>query len=506
MEKFDFNKDDKLEIFNDFVMRAKSVGQTLISDVKETIKRYEKAIDTNSKDIKENDNAINKCDQEISRKKEEIGRLKDKIENVQNTYKKMVDAYSSTSRGDTKDIYSNIMNNAKVSCDEEVNKYNEEISKLSEDIEQIKNNIIEFSNTANNLNMLLNKNSQELDKFKKVLDYLTDNINKYSNSIDNINNNITQSRNRGISYNFGYYRPDYNNNYNTKVEPKEEPKKEESAISFDDSLKQIYDLTGYKPKEEEEPKVIEPEETNTNIFDSNLEAFLNATKDIKEEKTDEPKEEIKEETVEPKIEEIKEESKEEPKKEDKEVKEETPESKDEEKTEEDKKEEPKVEETDEKPKDGALEETIIEDSLSKEEISEWEKILNGADDMFTNLKKPREELKTKEEKVEEVKETAEEPTQEIKENTVPVSSTIIDSDLETLNQLLKPYGTDFDKLKGLISNEIEYKDGTKKEFVLDVKELINTINAIDGNDLKRMKIVGPETTILKMMKQTKEGK
>ena len=53
---------------------------------------------------------------------------------------------------------------------------------------------------------------------------------------------------------------------------------------------------------------------------------------------------------------------------------------------------------------------------------------------------------------------------------------------------------------------IEYKDGTKKEFVLDVKELINTINAIDGNDLKRMKIVGPETTILKMMKQTKEGK
>ena len=479
MEKFDFNKDDKLEIFNDFVMRAKSVGQTLISDVKETIKRYEKAIDTNSKDIKENDNAINKCDQEISRKKEEIGRLKDKIENVQNTYKKMVDAYSSTSRGDTKDIYSNIMNNAKVSCDEEVNKYNEEISKLSEDIEQIKNNIIEFSNTANNLNMLLNKNSQELDKFKKVLDYLTDNINKYSNSIDNINNNITQSRNRGRSYNFGYYRPDYNNNYNTKVEPKEEPKKEESAINFDDSLKQIYDLTGYKPKEEEEPKVIEPEETNTNIFDSNLEAFLNATKDIKEEKTDEPKEEIKEET---------------------------PESKDEEKTEEDKKEEPKVEETDEKPKDGTLEETIIEDSLSKEEISEWEKILNGADDMFTNLKKPREELKTKEEKVEEVKETAKEPTQEVKEKTAPVSSAIIDSDLETLNQLLKPYGTDFDKLKGLISNEIEYKDGTKKEFVLDVKELINTINAIDGNDLKRMKIVGPETTILKMMKQTKEGK
>ena len=44
MEKFDFNKDDKLEIFNDFVMRAKGVAQTLISDVKDIIKRYEKTI------------------------------------------------------------------------------------------------------------------------------------------------------------------------------------------------------------------------------------------------------------------------------------------------------------------------------------------------------------------------------------------------------------------------------------------------------------------------------
>ena len=47
MEKFDFNKDDKLEIFNDFVMRAKGVAQTLISDVKDIIKRYEKTIDFN---------------------------------------------------------------------------------------------------------------------------------------------------------------------------------------------------------------------------------------------------------------------------------------------------------------------------------------------------------------------------------------------------------------------------------------------------------------------------
>ena len=499
MEKFDFNKDDKLEIFNDFVMRAKGVAQTLISDVKDIIKRYEKTIDTTAKDIKDNDTAINKCDQEITRKKEEIVRLKDKIENVQNTYKKIVDAYSSTSKGDTKDIYSEIMNNAKVSCDEQVDKFNEEISKLSEDIEQIKNNIVEFSNTANNLNILLNKNSQELDKYKKVLDYLTENVNKYGNSIDNINNNITQSRNRGRSYNFGYYRPGYGSTFNMKVEPKEEEKKEETNNDFEDSLKQIYDLTGHKPKEEE-IKVDEPlEGTKSNIFDTNLEAFLNATKDIKEEpeeeeKKEEPKEEKEAEegkTEDTDKEDTEKEVKEEEKKEDKA---------------EDKKEDKPKEESKEEVNEKKQDETIIEDSLSKEEISEWEKILNGADDMFTNLKKPREELKTKEEPSPEP--APEEPKiEEVKASTSePAPAKVDDSDLETLNQLLKPYGTDFEKLNGLVSNEIEYKDGTKKEFVLDVKELISTINGIDGNDLKKMKVVGPETTILKMIKQAKEGK
>ena len=79
------------------------------------------------------------------------------------------------------------------------------------------------------------------------------------------------------------------------------------------------------------------------------------------------------------------------------------------------------------------------------------------------------------------------------------------NDIETVNQLLKPYGTSFDKLKSLVSKEIKYKDGTTKEFKLEALDLIKVVNEIDGNDLKRMKVVGPEITLLKKIKAMKEG-
>ena len=38
------------------------------------------------------------------------------------------------------------------------------------------------------------------------------------------------------------------------------------------------------------------------------------------------------------------------------------------------------------------------------------------------------------------------------------------------------------------------------------EDVINAINAIDGNDLRAMKTVGPEITLIRIVKKMKEGK
>jgi len=82
----------------------------------------------------------------------------------------------------------------------------------------------------------------------------------------------------------------------------------------------------------------------------------------------------------------------------------------------------------------------------------------------------------------------------------------VDSEVEVVDQLLKPYGTDFDRLKSLVQDSIVYKNGTSIPFEITVEDITKAINDVDGNDLKKMKIVGPEITLLRKIKSMKEGK
>ena len=156
--------------------------------------------------------------------------------------------------------------------------------------------------------------------------------------------------------------------------------------------------------------------------------------------------------------------------------------------------------------------------------------------MLTNLNKasdeePKEEVKEevkeepKEELVSPEEETAkEEPAKEekkeelivpapeeekVEEEAAKVAEEITskeeDINKETLEQLLKPYGTTYDSLSEKVAKEYTLKDGTKVPFELTLEDVIKAINAVDGNDLKLMKQVGPEITILKKVKAMKEG-
>ncbi len=522
MGNYEDDKTQSLEIFSSFVEKTKAAMQSLVENIKENIKIFEIEISNSTRDARANEDSIKKCENEITRKTEEIETIKESIENVQNTFKKIVDAYSSTSRGETKDLYSEVIENARKNCEEETEKYQEEIATLNGDIEAINGNIKEFTQTGRDLEELIDKYTQELEKYKKALSFVNETVGKYNNRLDNINNNIIQTkREKGKPLNFGYtyYRPSelnstvehYNIGSGETVGEKFEEPTLESTVNFEDSLKQIYDLTGYTPpapeEKEEETEEVEVKQEEVKDVEVNEDALKAEEFKIDTEETPEaPEEETKEE----KKEEVKEEAQEE------EVKEETS-------------EEPKEEE---------------EDSLSSDEIDEWEKILNSADDMLSNLNKASDEPKEEEKLV--APETKEEPKEEpapevkeekaapiipdveaIKEEAVPapeapapeepkieaeaekvaeeITNKEDDLNKETLEQLLKPYGTTYEKLSGNVSKEYTRKDGTKVPFELTLEDVIKAINAVDGNDLKQMKIVGPEITILKKVKSMKEG-
>ena len=530
MDNYEEDNKLSLEVFSSFVEKTKAAAQALIENIKENIKNFEIEINNTTKDAHDNEDSIKKCENEITRKTSEIEMIRESIENVQGTYKKIVDAYSSTSRGETKNLYSEVIENAKRNCDEETDKYQEEISTLTADIEAINGNIKEFTQTGKDLEALIDKYTQELEKYKKALSFVNETVGKYTNRLDNINNNIIQTkREKGKPLNFGYtyYRPsELNSNvehYNlASAEPKEkfEEPNLENTTSFEESLKQIYDLTGYTPKEtpkkEEETEVEQEEIKDVEVNEEALKAEEFQI-DVAEEVT-------------PKEEETKEEA---PKKEQKK-----------------KEEEPQEEETEEEPK-AEVKEEEEEDSLDSDEIDEWEKILDSADDMLTNLNKATDEtpatpkVEEKAEVKEETPKVPEEPKAEItppqpeapvieqakapieppKEEpkaeasqaapdiiapetdaAVQASNKEAELNKETLEQLLKPYGTTYDKLSKLVNNKYTLKDGTEKTFELTTEDVIKAINAIDGNDLKKMKVVGPEITILKKVKSMKEGK
>ena len=68
----------------------------------------ENAIEDTTKEITDTESSREKCENEIVKMEGKIETFRETIENVENTYKKIVDAYSSTSKGETKELYSDI--------------------------------------------------------------------------------------------------------------------------------------------------------------------------------------------------------------------------------------------------------------------------------------------------------------------------------------------------------------------------------------------------------------
>ena len=364
-----------------------------------------------------------------------IETIKETIENVENTYKKMVDAYSSTSKGETKELYSDIIDGAKANCEKDVEKNKAEIARLNSDIDAIRNNIAEFTKIIEDLNKDLENYNAELEKYKKSVEYMTKLTENATTDLEDIQENrdikkktepkvvkkSTPKKEKEV-----VEEPVVKEEIKVEEKPKvtqeekqEEiiepvkPKKEE--ISFEDSLKQIYDLTGYKPKKEEK----EPVKEEKTVYSDNLEnLFANSHEEIKPEK----------------------------------------------KT------------------------TTFDES----DMSEWERILNGADDIFSSLTPNESEPKREEMPIEPV-------LNEVKK-------TIDENVTDTINQLLKPYGTTFEDLSKLTSDRITYKDGSSIPFELTTEDIIKAINSVDGTDLKAMKTVGPEITLLRKVKAIKEGR
>lgn len=427
MERFEFDDERALDIFSGFVGKAKVVLTTLVENIKFNIKGYETKIEDTTKEIEDNEISREKCIHEISKMESKIAGIKDVIENVESTYKKIADAYSSTSRGETKELYSEIIDGARANCEKDVEKNRSEIARLNSDIEAIKNNIAEFSKVIDDLNRDLENYNLELFKYNKALEYMDKVATKNNEDLEEISNRKEVTKKTEVKT---AKRTDVKSR--GKVEEKEPIKtSRESAKSsvlktldeetystpksileekkpkdnYDATLKQIYDLTGYKPSDKElEIKSVAPEvkQEEKKVYTDNLESlFTNPQVDNK---------------VEP----------------------------------------------------------VIEGSKKPEmapfmdnDFSSWEEILN---------------------------------TPEVKPE-APVDNGAED----TVNQLLTPYGTNYARLKRLIGNEIGYKDGSKKPFELTIDDVIKAVNAIDGNDLKKMKMVGPEITLLRKVLKMKEG-
>ncbi len=446
MEKFEFDDERNLEIFSGFVGRAKDVLTTLIENIKDNIKEYETKIEDTSKEIEDNELSREKCEHEITKMESKIDDIKDAIENVENTYKKIADAYSSTSKGETKELYSEIIDGAKANCERDVEKNRSEIARLNSDIEAIKNNISEFSKIIDELTRNQENYNLELFKYNKSLEYMEKVAEKTNVDLDEIANrkevskksdaksikkpeprrttieksddddDEDRSRARRTTASRSVFDELESESFSAPKEEKKEIKetpKIEKKEEKEDPLKQIYDLTGFTKVEEQPPKPepvapkVEVKE-DKKVYTDNLESLF--------------KEPVKE-----------------PVKEEKKVEEKAP---------------------------------VTPSSILDSDFSNWEAILNAP--------------------------TTEEPKKE--EPKQPVENLE-----DTVNQLLTPYGTTYKNLSSLVGKTIAHKDGSKVPFEMTTEDVIKAINAIDGNDLKAMKTVGPEITLLRKVKNMKEG-
>lgn len=417
MEKFEFEDERGIEVFSSFVIKTKTVFNTLIDNIKSNIKDYEQKIEDTTKDISDNEASREKCEREITKMENQIDSIKETIENVENTYKKIADAYSSTSKGETKELYSDIINEAKANCEKDVEKNRSEIARLNSDIEAIKNNITEFTKIIDELNRDLEAYNLELFKYNKALEYLEKLFDKSNNDLDEISNRKEITKKPDIRT---VKRPESKKTSRVREEI-EEPKPKEKKSSpietlesetfetpketapkrdvYEDSLKQIFDLTGYNPDKKEEPSVpSEPkkEVEEKKVYTDNLENLFGApTLDTK----------------------------------------------------------------------SLVGEPETSTPFLDTDFTNWENYLNTP---------------------------AEEKPQQSENDT-------------TVNQVLVPYGTSFAKLKSLVVDSITKKDGSKIPFEIKVEDVMQAISNIDGNDLKAMKTVGPEITILRKIKKMKEG-
>lgn len=439
MERFEINKDSGLELFSSFVSGTKEKLNALADIIKENIKKYETNIESAEVQIAETVSSREKCENEIAKMEVKIDTIKDAIENVESTYKKIVEAYSSTSKGETKEIYSDIIDGAKANCEKDVEKNRSDIARLNSDIEAINNNIQEFNRLIDELDKNLEGYKQELDKYKKAEEYLDKANSEIICNLEEIGDNkpkVKTATKKQVAVKEPKIEVKKKEEVIEEKEPKKEPieitKLKEDPVMFNEELQRIYDLTGYK---KEEPKV----------------------EHIEEKKVEEPKvefEEIKEQT-----------SKIEP--------------------------EPiytnNLENLFAVPSEDVKIEPVKED-YNDTDMFEWEKILNGTDTMYEG-------------KAVEFRMPIEEKTA-----TVETPTDIIINPNDNANQLLAPYGTTIERLQSLVNDTIIYKDGTTKPFEITNEDVIKAINAIDGNDLRKMKTVGPETTIIKIVKKLKEGK
>lgn len=378
--------------FSDFAARLKDKFLNQTEKTGEIIILYNDAIKNTESEIKENEASMDKCKNEIKKMEEKIKGIEASTKNVKTTYQNIVDAYSKTSEGNTKNLYSEIIETARLNCEDETEKNEREITRLNDDISAINNNITNFNKIIDELNLNLEKQKIELSKYNKTLDYLKELTRQCNREIDNIANRKDvikhTPRSSFITNDNDFERDKKADSFveNTKKDNyKEEKPKENKNLDFDDSLRQIYDLTGYSKKEKKDSSF----ESDTNL--ENL--FKNDTTTTKKE------------------------------------------------------------------------------SSSTSKMDEWEKILNSEDSIDNKKEEPKR----------------------------------ID-DQKEINDLLRPYGTTIDKLKSLTTNKIVYKSGREIDFNITNDDLKRCINAVNSMDLKSMKVLGPEITILRKLKLMKEGK
>ena len=385
MEKFKMDGlyNDLMQ-FSDFAARLKDKFLNQIEKTNEIIILYNEAIKNTENEIKENEVSMDKCKNEIKKMQEKIKTIEASTKNIKVTYQNMVDAYSKTSEGNTKNLYSEIIETARLNCEDETEKNEREITRLNDDISAINNNIANFTKIIEELNSNLDRQKVELSKYNKILDYLKEMTRQSNREIDNIANRkdvIKHTPKSDFLSNNSDFRE---SNSIIKEESRKDYKEDiKGETKIDDSLKQIYDLTGYSKKEKKESTF----EENTNL------------ENLFKPDNEEPKKELK----------------------------------------------------------------------TSNKMDEWEKILNSP-----NVNSDKEEKN-------------------------------ISDDQKEVNDLLKPYGTTIEKLKSLTTNKIVYKSGREIDFNITSKDIATAVNAINSMDLKSMKVLGPEITILRKVKLMKEG-